>query len=234
MSPPISVVIITLNEESNIKCCLKSVRQFDEIIIVDSGSTDQTIDIAQKLGARVLHKDWLGFGPQKQYAINQASHDWVLSIDADEYLSVQLIEEIQNLILDDSSCAFAFNRRSYFLGKEVKHSGWNPDWVIRLVNKNVCHFTNDLVHERLTGFKKRSKLKGLMYHNTYKSHSDIEEKTQKYGLLGQKTRKKNTNRYLALAWAFFKTFFLQAGFLDGRTGARIAIMNAKTTFIKYS
>ena len=147
MSLPISVVIITLNEESNIKRCLDSVRLFDEIIIVDSGSTDQTIDIAEKHGAKVIRHEWLGFGPQKQYAVNQASHDWVLSLDADEYLSSDLIEDVQNARLDDPSSAFAINRRSFFLGKEVKYSGWSPDWVIRLFNRNNACFTDDLVHE---------------------------------------------------------------------------------------
>ena len=234
MSPPISVVIITLNEEHNIKHCLDSVSLFDEIIIVDSGSTDQTIDIAEKHGAKVIHQDWLGFGPQKQYAVNQASNDWVLSIDADEYLSPELVEDIQKRNLDDQYCAFSFNRRSYFLGKEVKHSGWNPDWIIRLFNKKTCHFTDDLVHERITCYARLIKLNGLMYHNTYISITDIHEKTLKYGLLGKTSRAKDKNKYLSASWAFIRTFILKAGFLDGLTGIKIATMNAKTTFIKYS
>ena len=234
MSLPISVVIITLNEESNIKRCLDSVRLFDEIIIVDSGSTDQTIDIAEKHGAKVIRHDWLGFGPQKQYAVNQASHDWVLSLDADEYLSSDLIENIQNARLDDQSSAFAINRRSFFLGKEVKYSGWSPDWVIRLFNRNNACFTDDLVHERVNGFSTLQQLDGLMFHNTYPTKEEIKNKTKKYGLLGQRHRKKKKNRYFSATWAFLRTYLIKAGFLDGIIGLKIASMNAKTTFIKYS
>ena len=234
MSLPISVVIITLNEESNIKRCLDSVRLFDEIIIVDSGSTDQTIDIAEKHGAKVINQDWLGFGPQKQFAVNHASNDWVLSVDADEILSEDLIDNIFKVALTDRSIAYAMNRRSYFLGKEVKHSGWNPDWVVRVFNKTVCHFTDDLVHERVTGFASLHKLNGLMHHNTYTSEQDIQEKTRKYGLLGKASRTKNKNKYFSALWAFMRTFILKGGFLDGFTGLKIALMNARTTFIKYS
>ena len=234
MSLPISVIIITLNEESNIKRCLESVRQFDEIIIVDSGSTDQTIDIAQKLGARVIHKDWLGFGPQKQYAVNQANHDWILSIDADEYLSIELISEISILNLENPTIAFEINRRSFFLGKEIKHSGWNPDYVTRIFNRNNCKFTNDLVHEKVIGFNKSTKLFGLMFHNTYTSLDQVEKKTKQYGSIGQQTRKKKKNAILSAAWAFFRTYFIKLGFLDGISGFRIATMNARSTFIKYS
>ena len=234
MSLPISVVIITLNEESNIKRCLDSVSLFDEIIIVDSGSTDQTIDIAKKHGAKVIRHEWLGFGPQKQYAVNQASHDWVLSLDADEYLSSDLIENIQNARLDDQSSAFAINRRSFFLGKEVKYSGWSPDWVIRLFNRNNACFTDDLVHERVNGFSTLQQLDGLMFHNTYPTKEEIKNKTKKYGLLGQRHRKKKKNRYFSATWAFLRTYLIKAGFLDGIIGLKIASMNAKTTFIKYS
>jgi len=234
MSPPISVVIITLNEEHNIKHCLDSVSLFDEIIIVDSGSTDQTIDIAEKHGAKIIRQEWLGFGPQKQFAVNHASNDWILSVDADEILSQDLIENIFKVTLTDQSVAYSINRRSYFLGKEVKYSGWNPDWIIRLFNKNKCHFTDDLVHERIIGFARLHKLSGLIYHNTYSSENDILEKTQKYGLLGKASRTKNKNKYFSALWAFIRTFILKFGFLDGHTGLKIALMNFKTTFIKYS
>ena len=234
MSPPISVVIITLNEEHNIQQCLDSVRLFNEIIIIDSGSTDQTIDIAEKHGAKVMHQDWLGFGPQKQIAVSHAKNDWVLSIDADEVISEELLANIRNLDLHEPQIAYSINRRSFFLGKEVKHSGWNPDWVIRLFNKKHCRFTNDQVHEKVTGYQSLQKLHGLMYHHTYQSIDDIADKTVKYGRLGMLSRKKAKNKYLNASWSFFRTFILQLGFLDGLTGYQIAKMNAKTNFIKYS
>jgi len=234
MNKKISVVIIALNEESNLDLCLTSCKDFDEIIVVDSGITDQTIAIAKRHGAIVVHQEWLGFGPQKQFAVNHASNDWVLSVDADEILSEDLIDNIIKMALTDRSIAYALNRRSYFLGKEVKHSGWNPDWVIRLFNKTVCHFTDDLVHERITGFASLHKLNGLMHHNTYPSEKDIQEKTRKYGLLGKASRTKDKNKFLSALWAFIRTFILKGGFLDGLTGLKIALMNARTTFIKYS
>ena len=230
----ISAVIITHNEEDNISKCLASLTGLDEIIVVDSGSTDRTIEISKKYGAQVIHQEWLGFGPQKKFAVSQAKNNWVLSIDADEYLTDNLRSSLLNADLTDSKTAYSINRRSFFLGKEVKYSGWNPDWVSRLFNRNEANFTNDLVHERVTGFSNLHELDGLMFHNTYVSLEDVKNKTKKYGLLGQKSRKKKKNRYLSTTWAFLRTFVLKLGFLDGLTGFRIALMNAKTTFIKYS
>ena len=233
-NPAISAVIITHNEEDNIAKCLSSLAGLDEIVVVDSGSDDQTIEIAKSHGAKVINQEWLGFGPQKKFAVSQAQNEWVLSIDADEYLTDNLKSSLLNAGLADSKIAYSINRRSFFLGKEVKYSGWNPDWVSRLFNRDEANFTNDLVHERVTGFSTLHELDGLMFHNTYVSLEEVKNKTKKYGLLGQKSRKKEKNRYLSATWAFLRTFVLKLGFLDGLTGFRIALMNAKTTFIKYS
>mgnify|MGYP001008100084 CR=1 FL=1 len=233
-NPAISAVIITHNEEDNISKCLSSLTGFDEIIVVDSGSKDKTIEIANTHGAKVIHQDWLGFGPQKKFAVAQAKNNWIFSIDADEYLSDDSRLSILNVDLTNLKTAYALNRRSFFLGKEVKHSGWNPDWVIRLFNRSNANFTDDLVHERVTGFSTLHELDGLMFHNTYPTKEEIKNKTKKYGLLGQRSRKKKKNRYFSATWAFLRTYLIKAGFLDGITGFKIASMNAKTTFIKYS
>ena len=230
----ISAVIITHNEEGNITKCLSSLTGFDEIIVVDSGSDDKTTEIAKRHGAKVIHQKWLGFGPQKKFAVMQAKNNWIFSIDADEYLSDESRFSIFNADLNNPKTAYSINRRSFFLGKEVKYSGWNPDWVIRLFNRNEANFTDDLVHERVTGFSTLFKLHGLMFHYTYASLEDIKLKEEQYGLLGQKSRKKKKNKHLSAAWAFFRTYVMNAGFLDGLTGLRIALMNAKTTFRKYS
>jgi len=234
MNQKISVVIITLNEETNIGKCLESCSEFDEIIVVDSGSADKTIDISKSYGAKVFHQEWLGFGPQKKCAVSKASNDWILSIDADEYLSEEVKAAIVNTDFTSIETAYSINRRSFFLGSEVKHSGWNPDWVVRLFNRNTANFTDDSVHERVAGFSGLRKLNGLMFHNTYPTLKDVDAKTKTYGLLGQKSRKKKKNRYLSATWAFIRTFIIKLGILDGLTGLRIALMNAKTTFIKYS
>ena len=233
-NPAISAVIITHNEEDNISKCLSSLTGFDEIIVVDSGSEDKTIEIAKTHGAKVIHQEWLGFGPQKKFAVAQAKNNWIFSIDADEYLSDDSRLSILNVDLTNLKTAYALNRRSFFLGKEVKHSGWNPDWVIRLFNRSNANFTDDLVHERVTGFSTLHELDGLMFHNTYPTKEEIKNKTKKYGLLGQRSRKKKKNRYFSATWAFLRTYLIKAGFLDGITGFKIASMNAKTTFIKYS
>ena len=230
----VTVVVITKNEESNIRRCLESVAEFPNKLVVDSGSTDQTREIATELGATVIHQEWLGFGKQKQRAIGLAVTDWVLSIDADESLSQELVDEIKSIKLSDPQIGYALNRRTFFLGKEVKFSGWNPDWVLRLVHREHAQFTNSEVHEELRGCNSIERLKSRINHYSYQSIRDIERKTLLYGKLGKLSRKKKKNKLLSSSWAFFRTFCLKLGILDGMNGLRIASMNAKVTWIKYS
>ena len=231
---PISVVIITQNEELNIGRCIRSCRELGDVIVIDSGSTDNTRDIAEQLGAKVINQPWLGFGPQKRFGIAQIQTDWFLSLDADEYLTPALFREIQSLSLDDPTKAFRVNRRSFFRGREVRFSGWNPYGVTRNGNKTHCNFTKDTVHERLAGHTVEVSLPGLLMHNSYRSQAVVTEKTQLYGRLGQLNRRSEKNKWIAACWAFFRTYILRLGLLDGITGFRIASMNAKTTYIKYS
>ena len=231
---PISVVIIAQNAEENIGRCIVSCQDIGEVLLVDSGSTDKTTEIAKELGATVIFQPWLGFGPQKRFGVAQAKTDWFLSLDSDEYLSPKLRAEIQALTLTDSTRAYRINRRSFFLGHEVKFCGWNPDWVTRLGNRTQCNFTNDLVHERLTGQKSEAPLSGLIYHNSYSSKAEVARKTELYGRLGRQNRKKNKARIVVAAWSFFRTYILKLGVLDGIVGLRIASMNARVSFIKYS
>jgi glycosyltransferase involved in cell wall biosynthesis len=160
----ISVVIITKNEEHNLQRCLESCHFFHDIVVVDSGSTDRTADIAVAAGARVISQDWLGFGPQKQKAVELGQHDWFFSIDADECLTPDLAASILEADLSDRNTAYTMNRRSFFLGKEIRHSGWNPDWVVRLANRQVSQFTSDPVHERITGYSTILRLNGRLLH----------------------------------------------------------------------
>jgi glycosyltransferase involved in cell wall biosynthesis len=202
--------------------------------VIDSGSSDKTVKIAEALGARVIHQPWLGFGNQKRFAVANANTDWFLSLDSDEYLSNTLAEEIRSLCLDNTSKAYRINRRSFFLGQEVRFCGWNPDWVTRLANRQCCNFTEDLVHEKLTGHVSEEPLKGLIYHNSYTTEEEVTKKTELYGLLGQRSRRINKNRLAVATWSFFRTYVLRLGMLDGITGVRIAMMNAKTSYIKYT
>jgi glycosyltransferase involved in cell wall biosynthesis len=231
---PITVIIIAQNEEANIERCIRSCSDIGEILLIDSGSTDKTVTIAKKLGARVIEQAWLGFGPQKRFGVTHSSTDWFLSLDADEYLSETLLEEIQSLPLDDTSKAYKINRRSFFLGREVRFCGWNPDWVTRLGNRKHCNFTNDLVHEKLTGHASEATLPGLLYHNSYTSKADITKKTELYGRLGQRSKTFKKNRIAVAVWSFFRTYIIRLGILDGFTGFQIALMNARTSYIKYT
>jgi glycosyltransferase involved in cell wall biosynthesis len=230
----ITVIIIAQNEEANIERCIRSCSDIGEILLIDSGSTDKTVTIAKKLGARVIEQAWLGFGPQKRLGVAHSSTDWFLSLDADEYLSPGLLNNIKSLPLTDTTRAYAINRRSFFLGREVRFSGWNPDWVIRLANRRFWNFSDDLLHERLTGQGPVATVDGLLYHNSYPTQTEVGRKTQLYGRLGQQTRTRNKNKILAASWSFFRTLILRLGILDGTTGLGIARMNAKTSYIKYS
>ena len=230
----VTVVVITKNEERNIKRCLESVAQFTHKLVIDSGSTDKTTEIASKHGATIIYKEWLGFGKQKQFALESATTEWVLSMDADEEISTELLNSIKAADLTDLNTGYLINRRSYFLGKLVFHSGWNPDWILRLVNKRQAFFTEDLVHERITGCHRLIQLGGELYHYSYQSRSDVERKIRLYGALGRESRRKNKNPILAAMWAFFRTLILKLGLLDGITGLNIAFMNARTAWIKYS
>jgi glycosyltransferase involved in cell wall biosynthesis len=146
----LSAVVITKNEEANIERCLRSVSWVDEIILVDSDSDDATVEIARNLGAKVFRPEWHGFGPAKQFAVDQASGDWVLSIDADEEVSFMLKNEIIQLFENDPPCAgYMLPRKTQFLGRWILHSGWYPDYVLRLFKRSAGNFTPALVHEKV-------------------------------------------------------------------------------------
>jgi glycosyltransferase involved in cell wall biosynthesis len=238
--PKISVVIITFNEEKNLSRCLDSVKEIaDEIIIVDSYSTDKTQEIAQKYNTTFIQREFKGYGDQKNFALDQASNDYVLSLDADEVLSPKLIETIKNedLTLD----GYLLNRITNYVGHWVKHCGWYPDRKIRLINKNKGRWTNDLIHEYIKVDSPNIKLlKGDLLHYSYNSISDHITQTNKFTTISAKSAFKkgkwsNTFKILTRpAWQFFRDYIIKLGFLDGRTGFTICKINALSTFLKYS
>ena len=154
----ISAVIITRNEERNLERALASLAAVaDEVIVVDSGSTDRTREIAERAGARFVAHAWEGYAPQKNFAANQAHHDWILSIDADERLSIELADEIvkwKSTTLPALGAAYSMPRRTFYLGKWIRHSGWYPDRKIRLYDRRVCRWEGDFVHEYVHNFHK--------------------------------------------------------------------------------
>ena len=154
MRKQISVTIITKNEEKNIEACIRSCKGFDDVLILDCLSHDNTQTKALKAGGRFLQQKWLGYGPQKNMAADLAENDWIFSLDADERLSIEFLESLDKNVFEKESVAYAVKRQSYFLGKKVRFSGWQNDWVVRLYNRNVCTFDSRAVHEKLIGFSK--------------------------------------------------------------------------------
>lgn len=237
----LTIVIITKNEASYINSIVKTWQHLAPVLVVDSNSWDQTAEIAVAAGAKVIQQSWLGFGRQKQFAIEQAETDWVLSIDADEWPSETLILSLKNLRLEDPSVAFEIKRQSYFLGLRVKFCGWGNDYVLRLFNKRYGRFDSRVVHEKVIHGGIIKRVSGCLIHQSYKDRRDILRKTARYGRLTAQhvlSRKRHINaptvrRFLAPWWAIFRTLVLKAGFLDGLTGIRIAKMNGMTVERKY-
>ena len=236
----LSVIIICKNEEEMLEDCLKSVLWADEIIIVDSGSNDQTLNIARKYTDKVYtHTDWQGFGIQKNIALSYASKSWVLSIDADERVPQALQEEIINILQSPANTVFEIPRRSWFLGKEIHHSGWSPDYVARLFRRNQAKFSNDLVHERLLFDHAASRCKQSLIHYSFSNLDQVIHKMNFYSTAGAEN-KFNAHKKGGLGKAllhgfssFFKTYIIKLGLLDGREGFILALANAQGSYYRY-
>ena len=214
MSNPLSVVIITKNEERFIKDAIKSAQFADEILVLDSGSTDDTCRIAKELGARIKNQDWLGFGPQKNKAVELAKNDWVFVLDSDERITDQLQAEIITTLVNPASDGYFVARLNRFFGKNIKTCGLYPDYSIRLFNRTKGRFNNVAVHESVQINGKVAKLKNHMIHLAYESVDEFIVKQKRYAALSHK--KKNLLKALfSPCWTFFRLYFLKLGFLDG-------------------
>jgi glycosyltransferase involved in cell wall biosynthesis len=228
----LSVVIITKNAEKHIKNAIQSALFADEILVLDSGSTDRTRDIAKGLGAIVEHQEWLGFGRQKNKVVELASNDWVFVLDADEQITEQLKDEIIETLKNPISDGFQISRLNNFFGKDIKTCGLYPDYTIRLFNRKKGAFNDLPVHESAQIQGKVSKLKNHMTHMAYESIDEFIAKQNKYSSLNPKKR----NLFKALLsplWTFFKLYFIKRGFLDGKHGFIIAVLYSQYTFWKY-
>lgn len=236
----LSVIIVTKNESEHIARCLSSVAWADEIIIFDSGSTDNTVEICKKHTPHVYETDWPGFGPQKQRALNKTRGDWVLSIDADEQISKDLQSEVQWAIQSQKNThGFEIPRLSSYCGKQIKHGGWWPDYVLRLFKKESGKFSDSIVHERVILTGSIGQLKNPILHDSYTSLEEVLSKTNSYSSLGAKMLfdkgKKSSliQAILRAIWTFFRTYFIKTSFLDGEQGFMLAISNAEVTYYKY-
>ncbi|BCK88805.1 hypothetical protein MIZ01_2611 [Sideroxyarcus emersonii] len=238
--PTLSVIIITKNEAANIRDCLQSVAWADELIVVDSASSDDTADIARAMGALVYaHADWPGFGPQKNRALGYASQDWVFSIDADERVTPELRAELEQAMRTGNADGYYCPRLSQFCGKFVHHSGWYPDYVLRLFKRGTGRFSDSLVHESVLLTGGTSKLKNPLLHYSYLTVNDVERKIEHYSSAAAKQMFQSGKRagwlraILSAWWAFVRTYIVRLGVLDGSAGWNIARMNARTTYLKY-
>ena len=236
---PISAVLITKNEAHNLPRCIGSLGFCSEVIVLDSGSTDDTVSVAESLGATVHEtQDWPGFGPQKNRALSYATQSWVLSIDADEWIEPKLFESIC-LHVKNKTAAASVLRSSTFCGHRVRHSGWGDDWVLRLFRHGSAKFSDDLVHERVIAQGPHIKLEGCMGHETYRTVSEAVSKMNQYSSAWAEQRAGQEGPSVGkiivkTGFAFFRTYFLKAGWLDGAVGFHIARLNALGTYLKYT
>jgi glycosyltransferase involved in cell wall biosynthesis len=232
MSYSLSVVIITKNEEKLIGDAIQSAKFANEVLILDSNSSDKTCEIALRMGARVEQHDWLGFGKQKNLAVNLAINDWVFVLDSDERITKELQQEILSEIDKPSSNGYLVPRLNWFFGKSIKTCGLYPDYSLRLYNKHMGSFSEVDVHESVNVQGKVSKLKNHMIHLAYDNVDEFILKQKKYSNLSQK--KKNIFKALfSPIWTFFKIYILKQGFMEGWRGFIIAKVYAKYTFWKY-
>ena len=239
--PTLSVILITKNEAELVGQCLASVQWADEIVVVDSGSTDATVEICRRYTAKVFVTDWPGFGPQKNRALDMATGDWVLSIDADEEVTPALAQEIQDVIGlgPAANPVYAVPRLSSLLGRPMRHGDWWPDEVPRLFRRGDARFTNDLVHERLDHAGQAAALKNLLLHSSIRSLEQMIGKINHYTSSGaQRLQDKGRTGSLSKAvshglWAVFRAYILKRGFLDGREGFIAAVSAGESAYYKY-
>jgi glycosyltransferase involved in cell wall biosynthesis len=237
----LSVVVITRNEAGVIARCLESVAWADEIVVLDSESGDGTPDIARRLNAKVeTTTHWPGFGPQKNRALDLATGDWILSLDADEWVTPELRAAIERAIAaTDGNVAFRMPRLSSYCGRFMRHSGWWPDHVTRLFRRGAARFSGDLVHERLIVNGAVGTLREPLLHEAIRDLDEALVKMNAYSAASaimQLERGRKASLAGALwhgAWTFFRTYVLRAGFLDGREGFMLAVSNAEGAYYRY-
>jgi glycosyltransferase involved in cell wall biosynthesis len=236
----LSVAIITLNEQEMLPDCLASVRFAAEVVVVDSGSSDRTVDIAREHGARVFSEAWRGYGPQKQFAIDCCSHRWVLVLDADERISPATAAEIE-MVLQGSPrfSGYSFSRRNHFCGKWIRRGGWWPDRVIRLFDREICSMSSSQVHESVEVPGEVGVLASPIHHFTDQSYEQRLEKINRYSTIWAEERvargPKGGGVMAALrgSWAFLWNYIFRLGLLDGSEGLTIALSEGAYTYFKY-
>lgn len=238
---PLSVAIITKNEEERLPDCLASVAFADEVVVVDSGSEDKTPAIAAQFGARFFDEPWQGFGRQKQLAIDRCSHEWVLVLDADERVTPEAYDEIKGVVSAPGPyVAYSLPRKNYFCGRWLKHAGWWPDRVVRLFKKKRARMADRLVHEALEVDGPVGQLKAPLTHYANRDLEQTLAKVNSYSSAGAAELFKKGSRasllkaILRAKWAFWNNYMFRLGFLDGGEGFIQAVTDAINVFFKYA
>jgi len=237
----LSVIIITRNEAAHIGACIDSVSFADEIVVLDSGSADETRAIAAARGARVVTtEDWPGFGPQKNRALDLATCDWVLSIDADERVTPELAGEIRRTLRQPDADAYEIARLSNFCGRWIRHSGWWPDYVLRLFRRGTARFNDAPVHESVQARGRTARLREHFLHYPYPDLESLVAKINRYSTdaaaaMHAQGRKAGVVSAAGHgAWTFVRIYILRRGFLDGKEGFVLAAAGAAGSFFRYS
>lgn len=231
--------IITLNEEHTIEQVLKSVSFCDEVVVVDSGSSDETVEIAKKYTDKVYFHEWSGYGKQKNFAISKLNTDWVLSVDADEVVTKELAKEIKQTLTNTDSNAFLLNIQLIFMGKKLRFGGTYPDYHLRLFKKDGFRFEEAEVHEGIKTSNSMDRLKYPILHYSYKNIEDYLNKFNRYTSLianAHCAKGRSVSRlfpFLRMFFEMFKRFVIKGAFLDGYEGSVYAVLSSLYAFVKY-
>jgi glycosyltransferase involved in cell wall biosynthesis len=237
---PVSVAIITKNEENNIEDALRSVADANEIVVVDAYSSDGTVEICRKYTDKIFQHDWQGFARQKQMAVDHTCGPWVLILDADERVTPELKKEVTDTLADTDCSGFYVSRKNHFLGKWIRHSGWWPDNILRLFKKESGYLELREVHESVTVKGAIGYLRHPLTHYTYWSLTDFIKRMENYSTLSAKEIRKNAGHAGLFSLTirpfatFFKMYVLGLGILDGKRGLILAILYSYYTFLKYA
>lgn len=238
---PVSLVLITRNAAPQLRACIDSARFADEIVVVDSGSDDDTVQVAASMGARVIHQAWLGFGPQKQFAVERAAHDWVLCLDADERITPDLARSIESELVAPRAHAYRMARRNRFLGRWLRHGEGYPDWNTRLFDRRHARWSDDAVHERVIvdgATHSTMTLDGDLAHESAESLDAYMAKQNRYTTLQAQAMHANGRRgsvaklVLSPIVRFVRFYVFRLGFLDGIAGLVHIAIGCETSFLK--
>ena len=239
----LTVMVPARNEEAHLRDCLESVKWADERFVVDSFSTDKTVEIAKEMGARVVQHEYVNSAAQKNWGIPQAANDWVFILDADERVTPELAEEIQAVMAlpaEQRAAAYSVYRRTFFFGKEIRHCGWDTDSVIRLFDRNRARYPQRWVHANMQVNGRVEDFKGKLLHYTYDSLDQYLEKFERYTTWSAKDLAERGRRASLLnmlgrpIFRFMKMYFIRLGFLDGAAGAVLCGLAAASVFTKYA